>query len=70
MRLPIVNNYTITSDLISSIDKMWSMGKVNATLGGSPMRHHDCNDKDMQNTYDERQLSEEGSLGGKINTYA
>ena len=69
MRLPIVSNYTIASDLISSIDKIWPIDKVNATLGGSSMHHHHCSDEDVQNTYDERQLSEESSMGGKIDVY-
>ena len=33
------------------------------------MRHHHCSDEDVQNTYDERQLSEESSMGGKIDVY-
>ena len=70
MRLPIVNDYTIAADLISSIDKICPLDKVNATLGGSSMYHHNCCDEDAQNTYAERQLLEEDSLGCKIDVYA
>ena len=35
MRLPVVNNYTITSDLIAALSKLTPVDKVNAILGAS-----------------------------------
>ena len=74
MRLPIVNDYTIAAELISSIAKICPTDKVNATLGGSTlggssMYHHKCCDEESKNLNDERQLSEQRSLGGKIDAY-
>ena len=69
MRLPIVNDYTIAADLISSIDKICTIDKVNATLGGTSMYQHNCCDEESKNLNNERQLSEQRSLGGKIDAY-
>ena len=69
MRLPIVNDYTLAAELISGIAKICPTDKVNATLGSSSMYHRDCCTEEPKKHNDERQLSEQRSLGGKIDAY-
>ena len=69
MRLPIVNDYTIAADLISSVAKICPTDKVNAALGCSTLYYHNCCAEEPKNTNNERQLSEQRSLGGKIDAY-
>ena len=40
MRLPILNNLTITSDLITALSKLTPVDKVNATLRASSISDH------------------------------
>ena len=70
MRLPILNNLTITSDLITALSKLTPVDKVNATLRASSISDHKKFTQNPNNNNDAQQLSEHEDSGGKIDVYA
>ena len=70
MRLPVVNNYTITSDLIAALSKLTPVDKVNAILGASSIYDREKFTQNPNNNNDAQQLSEHDDYGGKIDVYA
>ena len=70
MRLPILNNLTITSDLITALSKLTPVDKVNATLEASSISDHEKFTQNPDNNNDAQQLSEQDDSGGKIDVYA
>ena len=70
MRLPILNNLTITSDLIAALGKLNPVDKVNAMLGASSIADREQFTQNPDNNNDAQQLSEPDDSGGKIDVYA
>ena len=70
MRLPILNNLTISSDLITALSKLTPVDKVNATLRASSISDHKKFTHNPNNNNDAQQLSEHDDSGGKIDVYA
>ena len=63
MRLPIVNNYTLFTDLITAIGKLNPADKVNASKAGASVADRKCE-------ADRERIEKDRSINGKIDVYA
>ena len=70
MRLPIVNNYTLFTDLITAIGKLNPADKVNATLAGGCVTDRNKFAEQPKYEDDIERIEEGRPTGGKIDVYA
>ena len=70
MKLPVVNNLTVTSDLIAALSKLTPVNKVNAMLGASSIADREHFTQHPNNNNDAQQLSDQDDADGKIDVYA
>ena len=70
MRLPIVNNYTIFTDLLTIIGKLNPANKVNAAHANGRVADPNKFAEQLKYEGDRERIEEDRSTGGKIDVYA